>query len=230
MISFPHAIRHSRNGLTALEMLVVLSVVGLLMAILVPAIQHARETSRRTQCTTNLRQIASAAHGFEAIHGEFPNHLYHFRDVLPHLDQVPLYEYLKKRKHSFNKRTGSVPVLICPTDAHADVARNQTSYRISVGSTIDPWKFDGMVGPGPEGVRIQEVHDGLSNTAMYSERLVQPDVRGLTPATFDRFSRRYEIRFLWRPPLNYDGTILRKLAADCQAPINRITAAITRTD
>ena len=51
---------HERHGLTLLELLVVLAIVGLLFALLVPAVQYCRESARRVQCSNNLRQIGMA--------------------------------------------------------------------------------------------------------------------------------------------------------------------------
>ena len=63
---------HPRQGFTLMELLVVISVVGLLMALLLPAVQAAREQSRRAQCLNNLRQIGLGLHGYQTALGSFP--------------------------------------------------------------------------------------------------------------------------------------------------------------
>ncbi len=62
----------SRRGLTLIEVLVTISIIGLLMAILLPAIQAARESGRRTQCQCNVRQVGMAILAHESAQGRFP--------------------------------------------------------------------------------------------------------------------------------------------------------------
>ncbi|MGO9114055.1 MAG: DUF1559 domain-containing protein, partial [Thermoguttaceae bacterium] len=62
----------SRQAFTLVELLVVIAIIGILIALLLPAIQAARESGRRTQCSNNLRQWALAMLAFEQDHGGFP--------------------------------------------------------------------------------------------------------------------------------------------------------------
>lgn len=67
--------RHTPNsGLTLLELLVCIFIIGLLLALLLPAIQAARRAAANTQCKSRLRQIGLALHSYEAIHRQFPPH------------------------------------------------------------------------------------------------------------------------------------------------------------
>ncbi len=98
-----------RSGFTLIELLVVIAIIGVLVAILLPAVQQAREAARRSQCQNNIKQIGLALHNYEGTYATFPfgtrGGTYwsqaNVKDgtnwrtmVLPYLDQAGVYNQL----------------------------------------------------------------------------------------------------------------------------------------
>ena len=96
--------RHKRSGFTLVELLVVIAIIGVLIALLLPAVQAAREAARRTQCTNQIKQIAIALLNYEGAYGSLPlgmemadnlktTNSTFFIEILPYIEQASLYEY-----------------------------------------------------------------------------------------------------------------------------------------
>ena len=96
--------RPQGRGFTLVELLVVIAIIGVLVALLLPAVQAAREAARRTQCTNNLKQLGLALWNYESSYKVFPMEKITFGAVsqtwtlmiLPQLDQFQCQCMLQK--------------------------------------------------------------------------------------------------------------------------------------
>lgn len=122
-----------RAGLTLVELLVVIAIVGILVALLLPAIQYARELARRAGCSNNLRQIGLGLMNYESGHKSFPTTTeattaipsVHYQSIfiglLPFLEQQELFDKWRYDRDWFhvdndlNIRNRALPVFLCPS-------------------------------------------------------------------------------------------------------------------
>jgi prepilin-type N-terminal cleavage/methylation domain-containing protein/prepilin-type processing-associated H-X9-DG protein len=186
-----------RSAFTLVELLVVIAIIGVLVALLLPAVQFARESARRMQCGNNMRQFGVAMHTYHDTlktlppgigKGTMSTHAY----LLPFMEYQSVYaiiDWTQKWDHVNNTaaRATKVPVFNCPSDSNDALLKGLagTNYRANQGSGIlfggtvqtNPGAQDYGV-PAPNGVFYQNsghsfgsITDGLSTTAAFSEHL-----------------------------------------------------------
>ena len=136
-----------RSAFTLVELLVVIAIIGVLVAVLLPAVQYAREAARLSSCRNNLKQIGLAFQQYEGVHGVYPPssttfiengiwsqqpqsfHLHSWASlILPHLEQENLHERIDYNRSSLDAANQAaaatvVSVYRCPSFAGSDDTR-----------------------------------------------------------------------------------------------------------
>ncbi len=130
-----------RTGFTLVELLVVIAIIGILIALLLPAVQAAREAARRMQCTNHLKQIGLACHNYMTANREHfppgsPGPARHglFTHILPYLELNTVHDRLTLDGNTFNEgenRYIEIAVYMCPSYPGPTVLRNQSADHLN---------------------------------------------------------------------------------------------------
>ncbi|HVC92531.1 MAG TPA: DUF1559 domain-containing protein [Pirellulales bacterium] len=187
------ACHNTRAGFTLVELLVVIAIIGILIALLLPAVQAAREAARRISCMNNLAQLGLAVQNYESAFGSLPPGViepsgpiqsvaqgYHVNwlvHLLPQLEQQNAYDRLDFAVGVYDPKNAAVrnwatKVFLCPSDgASAPVgATNYAGCHHDVEAPIDADQ-NGVLFRN-SGVRYRDIRDGSSQTILLGEKLI----------------------------------------------------------
>ncbi len=194
--------RFSRRGFTLLELLVVIAIIGVLIGLLLPAVQKVREMGYRIQCNNNLKQVGLALHQYHDLYYSFPPgvsyrngkdpypHLSWLARLLPYIEQDQLWR-LTQKAYEEDKWPGNnpphvgldtvVPLFTCPSDPRTETAQEVFPYHVAftsylgvLGQNLDT--KDGILFLDSR-IRLADVQDGSSQTIMVGERPPSADLQ-----------------------------------------------------
>ena len=214
MMYNPPKFRRPLHGFTLVELLVVITIIGILIALLLPAVQAAREAARTLQCSNNLKQIGLALHNYHDTYGCFPAgsvvtggpNSYRlgtsmFVVILPYLEQVQI-ENAYKPYYSYTRpfwdfRDGepavaalNIPAYLCPSQNEwQEIGGRKDYYGCTGGKTLRGYHSRGHsfvdgAFHSDSFTRISDITDGTSSTMAVGES-VHPHPFGVGPGYGD---------------------------------------------
>jgi prepilin-type N-terminal cleavage/methylation domain-containing protein/prepilin-type processing-associated H-X9-DG protein len=181
-----------RTGFTLIELIVTIAIIGVLAALLLPAVQSSRDAARRTVCKNQLRQLGLALQMYHEVQRCFPAGSYVMGPsfpmqsgwgwgamVLPFVEQNAMYKQI-----NFELGTGlggnlsliatPIPMFRCPSEIGTDsihcVPSSDPPYQLASGNYCGS---EGILS-SMSSVRMAQITDGTSQTLLLGERLVQP--------------------------------------------------------
>jgi prepilin-type N-terminal cleavage/methylation domain-containing protein len=196
--------RPSSLGFTLIELLVVIAIIGILVGLLLPAVQQAREAARRCSCANNITQIGLALHNHEFHQEVFPagvtdaegpirnlpegRHIGWIVRLLPYIEQSVLARHFDDSLGVYddkNRRVRNVhiPILACPSSPQTATIgwSNYAGCHHDVEAPIDADNHGILF--RNSAIRFADIEDGSSNTLAIAEHLLEADHLGWASGT-----------------------------------------------
>ena len=199
--------RHKRKAFTLVELLVVIAIIGILVALLLPAVQAAREAARRSQCLNNLKQLGLALHNYSDTQRTFPpagigtNQLSWLVLILPFIEQAPLHDQFNFNEGYFQDWKSGIPEkqvhgliridgFLCPSGTDDLTGWKHANAQVPQGSGIEPYTchYLGVMGPRGANPYTGETYEILAGTKSYGGYGQQGALTFPWPAKFADFT------------------------------------------
>jgi len=206
-----------RRAFTLIELLVVIAIIGMLIAILLPAVQAARENARRMQCSNHLMQLNIAVKNYEQNLGVLPqgtvnevgpirnvpigNHMGWIPRLLPYIEQSPLYGKIDFNKGVYDPENREAwlarpsNIFRCPSEGWGwGRMENEPEYPVSVNYTACHSSIETPIDADNDGVfflnsklRSRDIPDGTTNTIFFGETNIFNDIQVGQPERYGYF-------------------------------------------
>lgn len=187
--------RQARDAFTLIELLIVVAIVGILVSLLLPAVQFAREAARQANCRNHQHQIGIALHNYHNMHRSLPIGCLQWRPwrgpktrknlawsamLLPQMGEQALYEAINfdlAFDHAENATAAATVVesYLCPTEIPQGGLRGEISYGGLFGERLVDRRIDDGCFLYDRVLRFRDCLDGLSGTMATGEDMVGPD-------------------------------------------------------